>query len=75
MEISVEDDGPGVPEAEWQRIFEPFARLDRSRDRETGGYGLGLAIVGRVMELHGGRAEATGCDLGGACFRLRWPTD
>ncbi len=74
MEIAVEDDGPGVPEAERERIFEPFARLDRSRDRETGGYGLGLAIVRRVMALHGGRAEVASSELGGACFRLMWST-
>ena len=52
--IVVEDDGPGIPEAERERIFEPFYRLDRSRDRATGGFGLGLSIARKAVLLHGG---------------------
>ncbi len=73
--IEVHDDGPGVPGDERERIFEPFTRLDRSRDRETGGHGLGLAIVRRILELHGGSVQVTDSDLGGACFRLQWPVN
>lgn len=73
LSIAVEDDGPGVPEADRERVFEPFTRLDRSRDRETGGHGLGLAIARRVMQRHGGEALLEASSLGGARFLLRWP--
>ncbi|WP_229425530.1 ATP-binding protein [Massilia sp. Se16.2.3] len=53
--IAVEDDGPGIPEDERERIFEPFYRLDRSRDRATGGFGLGLSIARKAVLLHGER--------------------
>ncbi len=71
--IHVEDDGIGVPEDERERIFDAFTRLDRSRDRTSGGYGLGLAIVRQVMEAHGGRAYADASSIGGARFTLAWP--
>jgi two-component system sensor histidine kinase RstB len=71
--IHVEDDGIGVPEDERERIFDAFTRLDRSRDRTSGGYGLGLAIVRQVMEAHGGRAYADTSSIGGARFTLAWP--
>lgn len=71
--INVDDDGIGVPEAEREHIFSAFTRLDRSRDRATGGYGLGLAITRRILELHRGRASAADSPLGGARFTLRWP--
>lgn len=71
--IEVEDNGPGIPETERERVFEPFVRLDHSRDRRTGGYGLGLAIVRRIMGWHGGQASVQASALGGACFVLRWP--
>ena len=56
--IVVEDSGPGVPEAELPRIFEPFHRVATARDRGSGGAGLGLAIAARVMRAHGGSIEA-----------------
>ncbi|MGB4672797.1 MAG: ATP-binding protein [Azovibrio sp.] len=71
--VHVDDDGIGIPTAERERIFSAFTRLDRSRDRATGGYGLGLAITRRVMELHGGTASVTDSPLGGARFTLAWP--
>lgn len=72
--LSVEDDGPGVPEADRENVFKAFTRIDDSRSRETGGYGLGLAIVARVAELHGGRAAVDASPaLGGARFSIRWP--
>jgi signal transduction histidine kinase len=56
--IAVRDEGPGVPPEQLARIFEPFVRTDAARGRETGGVGLGLAIVRRCMEAHGGGATA-----------------
>ncbi|KJK19683.1 ATP-binding protein [Pseudomonas sp. NPDC087612] len=72
--IDVEDDGPGVPESVWERIFTPFTRLDDSRTRASGGHGLGLSIVRRIIYWHGGRASVGRSErLGGACFSLNWP--
>jgi two-component system sensor histidine kinase RstB len=72
IRIHVDDDGIGIPDAEREHIFSAFTRLDRSRDRATGGYGLGLAIARRVLELHGGTATADAAPLGGARFTLSW---
>jgi two-component system sensor histidine kinase RstB len=72
--VDVEDDGPGIPEAEWESVFTPFARLDDSRTRSSGGYGLGLSIVRRILYWHGGQAFLGQSDsLGGAKFSLVWP--
>ena len=72
--IDVEDDGPGVPEASWEHIFTPFLRLDDSRTRASGGHGLGLSIVRRIIYWHAGRAQiGSSASLGGACFTLIWP--
>lgn len=72
--IDVEDDGPGIPEEHWERVFTPFARLDDSRTRASGGYGLGLSIVRRIVYWHGGRAMVSKSEsLGGAKFSLIWP--
>ena len=73
IRIHVDDDGIGIPPEERQRVFFAFTRLDRSRDRATGGYGLGLAIVRRVLEQHGGTASAEESPLGGARFTISWP--
>lgn len=71
IEIAVDDDGPGIPEDERERIFDPFYRLDRSRDRATGGFGLGLSIARKAINLHGGTLTVTGSTLGGARFVIR----
>jgi signal transduction histidine kinase len=72
--LTVEDDGKGVPEDEREKVFKAFTRIDNSRNRETGGYGLGLAVVARVAELHGGLASVDASPgLGGARFSVRWP--
>ncbi|MDU9029962.1 ATP-binding protein [Pseudomonas mediterranea] len=73
-EIWVDDDGIGIPDGERERVFEPFYRLDRSRDRATGGFGLGLAISRRALEAQGGTLTAEVSPLGGARFRLWLPT-
>ena len=71
--LHVDDDGIGIPPEERLRVFSAFTRLDHSRDRATGGYGLGLAIVRLVLEQHGGTATADESPLGGARFTLSWP--
>ncbi|WP_254615259.1 ATP-binding protein [Burkholderia pyrrocinia] len=71
--LSVDDDGPGIPAAERARVFEPFQRLDSSRDRQTGGFGLGLAIVRRVALVHGGDVRLEDSPLGGARFVITLP--
>jgi signal transduction histidine kinase len=73
LEILVDDDGPGIPEAERERIFEPFYRLDRSRDRATGGFGLGLSIARKAIKLHGGHLRVEQSPLGGARFVIILP--
>jgi signal transduction histidine kinase len=74
FEIRVEDDGAGIPDSARESIFKAFTRIDDSRNRETGGYGLGLAIVARIAALHGGDVGAQESEaLGGACFALAWP--
>ena len=67
------DDGPGIPEEDLASLFEPFFRVDRSRSRRTGGYGLGLSICKRVMEAHGGTIAAANNAGRGATFTLRFP--
>ena len=72
--VQVEDDGAGVPEEERQRIFEAFARLDDSRTRASGGYGLGLSIVSRIAYWFGGQIAVDQSPiLGGARFTMSWP--
>ncbi|MFW9078824.1 ATP-binding protein [Pseudomonas sp. P2757] len=70
--VQVNDDGPGVPLHGREKIFEPFSRLDASRDRRTGGFGLGLALVRRVSQSHGGQVEVGDSAWGGASFRMTW---
>lgn len=71
--LTIEDDGPGIPEADRLRIFEPFARLDGSRNRNSGGYGLGLSIAKRIAIAHHGDIAVDNAPLGGARFTLSWP--
>ena len=56
--ITVSDNGPGVPEEDLEKIFEPFYRVDQARNRKTGGYGVGLAIAHRIINTHGGYIKA-----------------
>jgi two-component system OmpR family sensor kinase len=73
LEIVIRDHGPGVPPAALERIFEPFYRVAESRDRDSGGEGIGLAITSRVMQAHGGTAKATNAAGGGLEVRLSLP--
>jgi len=56
--LSIEDEGPGVPEDMLEKIFEPFVRVSKSREKQSGGYGIGLAITKRAIEIHGGHIHA-----------------
>jgi signal transduction histidine kinase len=72
--FTVEDDGPGIPAEQRSAIFEPFYRIDNSRQRDSGGHGLGLAIVRRICEWTQAEVSVEDSALGGALFRLRWET-
>jgi len=71
LTISIRDRGPGVPPADLERIFEPFYRVAESRDRDSGGEGIGLAITAQVMKAHGGSATAANRASGGFEVRLK----
>jgi len=71
--LAVEDDGPGIPEAERARIFERFVRLESARARDDGGSGLGLALVHAVATAHGGTVTAAESASGGARLEVRIP--
>lgn len=71
--VIVDDDGPGIPEAERAAVFEPFFRLEKSRSRETGGTGLGLTIVKQVSDAHGGHVAIEAAPLGGTRITVRLP--
>jgi len=73
LTISVRDQGPGVPPGELERIFEPFYRVAESRDRDSGGEGIGLAITSQVMKAHGGTARANNRAGGGFEVQLNLP--
>ena len=70
--ISVHDDGEGIADADKADIFTPFKRVDSSRNRKSGGHGLGLAIVFEIMRWHRGTVELCDSPLGGCEFILRW---
>lgn len=65
LKISVRDEGPGIPEAELERVFEPFHRLESSRSRDSGGTGLGLSIARNIAEQHGGTLVLRNLPAGG----------
>jgi signal transduction histidine kinase len=71
--IRVSDDGPGIPTEDSASLFEPFFRVDRSRSKKTGGYGLGLSICKRIMEAHGGDISFQDNPGRGASFFLTFP--
>jgi two-component system, OmpR family, sensor kinase len=73
IEFAVSDDGPGLPEAELDRVFDRFHRTDAGRDRRRGGTGLGLAIARALVEAHGGRIWAESRAGAGATFRFELP--
>lgn len=72
--IDIEDNGPGVPEDQLEKIFNPFYRVDPSREKKTGGYGLGLSIAQRAILLHHGTIHATNRHPKGLKVRITLPT-
>ncbi len=73
LTIRIEDNGPGIPEGERDRIFERFYRLDDSRARDTGGTGLGLAITKEAILMHNGTITVTNASEIGSIFTIRLP--
>jgi signal transduction histidine kinase len=73
--IRVEDDGPGIPEEDHERVFGPFVRLEESRSRETGGIGIGMAIARSILRAHGGDITLTNRPEGGLRATLRLPRE
>jgi signal transduction histidine kinase len=71
--VTVEDDGPGIPEDEHEKVFAPFYRLEGSRNRDTGGVGLGLAVARNIAREHGGDVTLDTAESGGLCARLELP--
>jgi len=71
--LEVDDDGPGVPEASWERVFERFVRLDDARARDEGGSGLGLAIVAELVAAHGGTVTLASSPIGGTRVEVSLP--
>ena len=72
VNISIFDEGLGVPEADLDRIFDPFFRVEHARDRGTGGTGLGLAIAKRTVDQHRGSIAAKNLE-GGFCIQITLP--
>lgn len=73
LQILIQDEGPGLPQAELEKVFEPFYRTEQSRSRVTGGTGLGLTIARSVIEAHGGKLELLNRPEGGLEARLTLP--
>lgn len=73
IEIVIDDEGPGIPEQELSRVFEPFYRLEDSRNRETGGVGLGLAIAQSIVQAHRGELVLSNRPAGGLRVRIALP--
>ncbi|HZR66275.1 MAG TPA: ATP-binding protein [Terriglobales bacterium] len=71
--VRVSDSGPGVPDEELEKIFQPFYRIDDARGRSTGGVGLGLAITEQAVRLHGGSVRASNLPEGGLLVEIRIP--
>jgi signal transduction histidine kinase len=71
--LAVDDDGPGIPVADRERVFERFVRLDGARSRDDGGSGLGLAIVAELAAVHGGTVAIASSSLGGARVEVTLP--
>ena len=73
LTLLVEDDGPGIPPAELDRVFQPFHRVETSRNRETGGSGLGLPIARNILRAHGGDVVLSNREGGGVRATVTLP--
>ena len=70
----IKDDGPGIPAEHLPYLFEPFYRVDKSRSKKTGGYGLGLSLCKKIMEAHGGRIDVFNNEIKGATIVIVFNT-
>jgi two-component system OmpR family sensor kinase len=73
--FEVSDHGPGIPPESRDKVFERFYRLDESRSRDSGGTGLGLAVVASIVRAHSGRVHIDETPGGGACIRIYLPAE
>ena len=73
LTVAVEDDGPGIPEAEREDVFRPFYRIDHARNQDAGSTGLGLAIARDIARIHGGDIALSESPLGGLKAVLKVP--
>jgi signal transduction histidine kinase len=73
IEIIIDDEGPGIPEQELERVLQPFYRVEGSRSRETGGIGLGLAITQSIVQTDGGELTLTNRPEGGLRVKVKLP--
>ena len=73
LEITIDDDGPGIPEDKREDVFKAFYRLEESRNKETGGVGLGLAITKDIVRSHGGTIRLSDSPLGGLRVEIKLP--
>ena len=73
LTVEVEDDGPGIPEADHEQVFRPFYRLDHARNQDSGSTGLGLAIARDIARIHGGDIKLSRSQLGGLKAVLKVP--
>nr|WP_244626141.1 ATP-binding protein [Bradyrhizobium betae] len=71
--VSIDDEGPGIPDDQRQAVLEPFLRLEKSRNRATGGAGLGLAVVRSLIEAHGGTIGIAPASAGGTRVNVALP--
>ena len=72
--VDIEDDGPGIPEEEWEAVFRPFYRLDTARNQDSPSTGLGLSIARDIARAHGGEIRLGRSAMGGLKATLRLPT-
>ena len=75
INVTVTDDGPGIPDDQLDQVFAPFHRVEQSRSRETGGVGLGLAVVRSIVRAHGGEVTLANRDEGGLLATVTLPQD
>jgi signal transduction histidine kinase len=75
VRITIQDDGPGIPETEFENVFTPFYRLEQSRNSETGGAGLGLSVARNIIRGHGGDVMLKNRPEGGLSVEAYLPTE
>ena len=75
IEITIDDEGPGIPESELPKVFQPFYRIEDSRSRDTGGTGLGLAIAQSIVQAQGGELTLANRSGGGLRASIKLPID